>query len=83
MHLGENVVVPTDEVVAILDGQLYYSSSIVQEYIEGHRKSKEIIEISTSMKTIIVTLHDIYFSPLASMTLKKRANQLFDQEQQI
>ncbi|KAA0546013.1 DUF370 domain-containing protein [Bacillus sp. BGMRC 2118] len=78
IHLGENVVVPNDEIIAILDGQLYHSSTIVQEFIEGQRKTKEIIEISTAMKTIVVTIHDIYFSPLASMTLKKRANHLFD-----
>lgn len=78
IHLGENIVVPIDEIVTILDGQLYHSSTIVQEFIDGQRKSKEIIEISSTMKTIVVTLHDIYFSPLASMTLKKRANQLFD-----
>jgi hypothetical protein len=78
IHLGENVVVPINEIVAILDGQLYHSSTIVQEFIEGQKKKKEIIEISTTMKTIIVTLNDIYFSPLASVTLKRRATQLFD-----
>jgi hypothetical protein len=76
IHLGENVVVPLN--VAILDGQLYHSSTIVQEFIEGQKKNKEIIEISSSMKTVIVTLNDIYFSPLASVTLKRRADQLFD-----
>ncbi|MFD1734941.1 extracellular matrix regulator RemB [Bacillus salitolerans] len=79
IHLGENVVVPLDEIITILDGQLYHSSIIVQEFIESQRKTKEIVEISNnSMKTVIVTLHQIYFSPLASVTLKRRATQMFD-----
>ncbi|MBM7662206.1 hypothetical protein JOC85_003013 [Bacillus mesophilus] len=78
IHLGENVVVPIREIVAILDGQLFYSSTIVQEFIDGQSKTKEIIEISTTMKTIIVTLNQIYFSPLASVTLKRRSTQLFE-----
>jgi hypothetical protein len=81
--LGENVVVPVSEIVTILDGQLFYTSTIVQEFIEGQRKTKEIIEISTTMKTIVVTLNQIYFSPLASVTLKRRATQLFDPGQII
>ncbi|WP_456277186.1 extracellular matrix regulator RemB [Bacillus sp. AK128] len=81
IHLGENVVVPIREIVAILDGQLFNSSTIVQEFIEGQRKTKEIIEISSTMKTIIVTLNQIYFSPLASVTLKRRADQIFESDQ--
>jgi extracellular matrix regulatory protein B len=84
IHLGESVVVPLDEIITILDGQLYHSSNIVQEFIEGQRKTKDIIEISNnSMKTIIVTINHIYFSPLASVTLKRRANQMFEQGQLI
>ncbi|WP_246944328.1 extracellular matrix regulator RemB [Bacillus pinisoli] len=81
IHLGENVVVPVSEIIAILDGQLYFSSNIVQEFIEAQKQTKEIIEISTTMKTIIVTMNQIYFSPLASVTLKRRATQIFESEQ--
>ncbi|MFZ3590521.1 extracellular matrix regulator RemB [Bacillus sp. DJP31] len=82
IHLGENVVVPVNEIVTILDGQLYHSSMIVREFIEGQRKKNGAnTEISRSMKTIIVTVNQIYFSPLASVTLKRRANQMFDPRQ--
>ncbi len=83
IHLGENVVIPINEIVTILDGQLYHSSTIVQEFIEGQRKINGNTEIPPTMKTIIVTVNQIYFSPLASVTLKRRATQLFDPGQII
>ncbi len=71
-------MIPINEIVTILDGQLYHSSTIVQEFIAGQRRKNRITEISPTMKTIIVTVNQIYFSPLASVTLKRRATQIFE-----
>lgn len=79
IHLGENIVVRSSDVITILDRQLLKSSSIVMEFIE--KNSKQIIELANGdTKSIVVTADKIYFSPLSSSTLKKRAQHLLDIE---
>jgi len=72
IHLGENVIVHSSDVITILDQQLLKSSSIVNEFLDNH-KSK-IVEIANGkVKSVVVTVDKIYFSPLSSGTLKKRS----------
>lgn len=72
IHLGEDVIVNTKDIVAILDRQIIKSSSIINEFLTNQKN--HIIELSHGeIKSIIVTVDCIYFSPLSSHTLKKRA----------
>lgn len=77
IHLGDNHVVPSKEVVMILDRQSSQDSSIVDEFFKKQRD--KIVQLaSNDAKSIIITLDKIYFSPLSSSTLKKRAQVAFD-----
>ncbi|MBU7594120.1 extracellular matrix regulator RemB [Metabacillus halosaccharovorans] len=77
IHLGDNHVVPSKEVVMILDRQSSQDSSIVDEFFKEQRD--KIVQLaSNDAKSIIITLDKIYFSPLSSSTLKKRAQVAFD-----
>lgn len=77
IHLGDNFVVPSKEVVMILDYSTSKSSPIITEFLE--KQDAEMNGISgTDTKSIVVTVDKIYFSSLASGTLKKRAQTAFD-----
>jgi extracellular matrix regulatory protein B len=79
IHLGENVIVRSTDVIAILDKQLMKSSSIVTEFLE--KQNKQVVELTIGeTKSIVVTINQIYFSPLSSNTLKKRAQHISDLE---
>jgi extracellular matrix regulatory protein B len=77
IHLGDNFVVPSKEVVMILDRHSSKGSSIVTEFLT--KQADKIIQLTNSeAKSVIVTMDKIYFSPLSSSTLKKRAQFAFD-----
>lgn len=77
IHLGDNFVVPSKDVVMILDRQSSMESSIVEEFFLK-QKGKIVQLANGDAKSIIITLNKIYFSPLSSSTLKKRAQVAFD-----
>ena len=74
LHIGEDILVKTDEVIAILDKQLLDCSPFTHEFLE--RKADKIVNLAkTSIKSIVITDNHVYYSPLASGTLKKRSLQ--------
>jgi hypothetical protein len=77
IHLGDNFVVPSKDVVMILDRQSSLDSSIVTEFLK--KQEGKIVQLTNGeAKSVIVTMNKIYFSPLSSSTLKKRAQLAFD-----
>ena len=77
IHLGDNFVVPSKEVVMILDRQSSLDSSIVTEFLR--KQEDKIVQLTNGeAKSVIVTMNKIYLSPLSSSTLKKRAQFAFD-----
>lgn len=77
IHLGEDVVIRSQDVIAIIDRQLLKSSTIMNEFVNGQRESKQIIDISgNDVKSVVVTRDQVYFSPLSSLTLKRRASMI-------
>ncbi|MFG6113604.1 extracellular matrix regulator RemB [Halobacillus sp. MO56] len=77
IHIGDDQVIRSKEVVAIIDHTLISSSSIIEEMIYNQRKEKNVVETQTQeAKAIVITDDQIYFSPLSVMTLKKRANMM-------
>ncbi|KAA6447168.1 DUF370 domain-containing protein [Bacillus swezeyi] len=70
IHLGDDFVVSTREIVAIFDYKAK-ASPIVEEFLT--KQKKRIVSSNSTPKSIVVTVQTIYFSPLASGTLKKRA----------
>ncbi|MEH7237910.1 extracellular matrix regulator RemB [Bacillus sp. JJ1562] len=79
IHLGENVMVRSSDVITILDRQLLKSSSIVNEFLDVQKD--RVVELSNgNTKSVVVTVDKVYFSPLSSSTLKKRSQHVSDFE---
>ncbi|MFQ3546312.1 DUF370 domain-containing protein [Halobacillus rhizosphaerae] len=77
IHIGDDHVIQSKDVVAIIDQSLMSSSSIIEEMIFNQRKNKRVVETEeNNAKAIVVTNDIIYFSPLSVFTLKKRANMM-------
>ncbi|MDQ7860044.1 DUF370 domain-containing protein [Peribacillus frigoritolerans] len=75
LHIGEDILVKTDDVIAILDKKLLQASPIMSEFF-GEKKSDVTSHLAkNSVKSIVVTDKQVYYSPLASSTLKKRSLQ--------
>lgn len=81
IHLGEELVIRSEDVIAIIDGQLAESSTIMSEFIKGQERAKNITEVSSgSVKSIVITKDGVYFSPLSSVTLKRRSQMISELE---
>lgn len=77
IHIGDDHVIQSKDVVTIIDHNLISSSTIVEEMIQNQRKAKRVIETEEHQaKAIVITNDVIYFSPLSVFTLKKRANMM-------
>ncbi|WP_110928034.1 extracellular matrix regulator RemB [Bacillus massiliglaciei] len=74
LHIGDDILVNTKEIIAILDKKLLLSSPIMDEYLQ---KKGDFISSLTkkSVKSIVVTEKQIYYSPFATATLNKRSQQ--------
>ncbi|MDQ0415187.1 extracellular matrix regulator RemB [Mesobacillus stamsii] len=79
MHVGEEVLVRTKDIIAIIAMESVSFSMFMEEFIA--KQDREIVQLTKgSIKSIIVTDNQIYYSPLASGTLKKRSQKSSVQE---
>lgn len=79
VHIGENILIRSTDIITILDKQTVEASPISLEFME--KQKKIISNIKGSIyKSIVITKDTIYLSPIASNTLKKRSMQLMDQD---
>lgn len=76
IHLGGDKLIQTKDLIAIFDLTIEKSSKISKDYLQHAREFKKTDRIgSEESKTIVLTTDKIYYSPVSSSTLKKRANQ--------
>ncbi|UOE94147.1 extracellular matrix/biofilm biosynthesis regulator RemA family protein [Alkalihalobacillus sp. LMS39] len=74
IHLGGDTVIRSKDVIAILNSDMKDSSGITKEFLQAHKKESNVQEISQEIvKSIVVTMDKIYYSPISSVTLKRRA----------
>ena len=71
IHVGEDVLVQSNEIIAILDKASVQDSPIIQEFLQS-RINVTINLSKGEFKSIIITNHQVYLSPLSSSTLSKR-----------
>ncbi|GKS14476.1 extracellular matrix regulator RemB [Paenibacillus chitinolyticus] len=77
IHLGGEKIIRSSELIAIFDLSIEKSSKISKQFIAEATRSKKIEIIGEEeCKSLVVTQGKVYYSPISSMTLKKRANQL-------
>jgi len=79
LHIGEDTLVRTSEIIAILDKESTGFSDVLEEFLT--RQNLDVVHLSKKQyKSIVVTTDQVYYSPLAAGTLKKRSQKLSVQE---
>ncbi|UJF33309.1 extracellular matrix regulator RemB [Paenibacillus hexagrammi] len=77
IHLGGEKIIRASELIAIFDISIEKSSKISKQFIQFASKNKNIEKIGEEeCKSLVVTQSKVYYSPISSTTLKKRAHQL-------
>lgn len=81
LHLGADIVVALGDVISINDYRSFHSV-VNREFIKRMRMKKNIVDISENTpKSFVVTHSKVYLSGISSLTLKKRADNLFYNEE--
>ena len=76
IHLGGDVLIKKDNIVAIIDLEMAKVGQINQIFLDNmknHYKNIRYISEKGREKTLIVTTNDLFFSPISSVTLYKRS----------
>jgi extracellular matrix regulatory protein B len=76
IHIGNNNVIHSCDVIAIIDYHLISSSTIMEELITESSKQHKIVGPLEAAKSIMITKDLIYYSSLSVSTLKKRASMI-------
>ncbi|MFZ3577663.1 extracellular matrix regulator RemB [Virgibacillus sp. DJP39] len=76
IHIGNDNVIRSKDVISIIDRNIISSSSIMEEMIERATKEKSIVAPTEEAKSVVITNDLIYFSSLSVATLKKRASMI-------
>ncbi len=80
LHIGNDVVIPLKDVIAILDIETTTISKDTREFLKIAEEEGFVETVSEDMpKTFIITetvdkKSKIYLTPISSVTLQKRAN---------
>jgi hypothetical protein len=77
IHLGGEKIIRASELIAIFDISVEHSSKISKQFVNNASKEKNVVIIGEEeAKSIVVTQDKVYYSPISSSTLKKRADHL-------
>ncbi|MBP1971060.1 hypothetical protein J2Z83_003197 [Virgibacillus natechei] len=76
IHIGDDNVIQSSDVVAIVDYNLISSSSIMEEMMTESNKQKKVVGPMVEAKSVMITHEIIYYSTLSVATLKKRASMI-------
>lgn len=75
IHLGGEKIIRTSQLVAIFDITIEQSSKISRQFVAQAQKNREVESIGEEdPKSIVVTEEKVYYSPISTSTLKKRAH---------
>lgn len=80
LHLGSDTVIPLKNVIAINDLKAI-KSTVNNEFLKMMEEEKMIVDISeNNPKSFIVTDKIVYLSAISSLTLKKRAGYIPEED---
>ncbi len=75
IHLGANVLVPLKDVIAIIDAKMEESTESMREFLHTADEEGFVVTIDQDeIKSYVVTTKNVYYSPISSLTLKKRSH---------
>ena len=77
LHLGENTVVRTDNIIGIFDMDTSTISKWTKNYLSNATKNKRVINVSMELPKSFVVCNEnneikVYVSQISSQTLMKR-----------
>jgi len=77
LHIGGDVVVPLSEVIAILDLDSTRNQEATREFLSFVKGESYFQQIGKegSEKSAVITKKRLYYSPISSLTLLRRAQQ--------
>lgn len=75
IHLGGEKIIRSSELVGIFDISIEKTSKISKQFVT-HAQQDKVVELigEEDPKSIVVTESIVYYSPISSATLKKRAH---------
>jgi len=76
IHIGKNTVIKSSEVIVILDRNSLKSIA-TSEFLQI-AKEEGFVKNEEDGKSIVITDKNVYYSPISSVTILKRANVLVD-----
>ena len=75
LHVGEDTLVNTKEIIAIIDKEIMKTSTDMEEFVS--HQMEHVLNLSKGpYKSVVITFNKIYYSPFSSGTLKKRSQEL-------
>ena len=75
LHLGSDVIIKTENIIAIMDLDTTSVSKITKEFLKISTKNNDVINVSDEdlPKSYVITNEKkVYISPISSQTLLKR-----------
>ncbi len=80
LHLGQDVIVHTREILGIFDLDTASLSKHTRDYLARAEKGRRVVNVSLELpKSFIVTGERVYISPISAATLLKRSGFLKEQ----
>lgn len=76
LHVGGDMVVPMDDLIAIINLETGCKKEATREFLSLAAEDRSIVHICVEKrrKSIILTKRCVYFSPISTTTLLKRAH---------
>lgn len=83
LHIGGNIVVPINDIIAIIDAEMIDISDANKEFMQVSKDEGFVVDISKEeTKSVIISQCEkntvIYMSPISSTTLLKRSKFIED-----
>ena len=73
VHLGEDTVIYTGDIVAVIDLDNTTTSKITRNFLAAAQKRGDIVNVTEELpKSAVICKNKVYISQLAPMTLQKR-----------
>ena len=77
IHLGGEKIIRTSQLIAIFDVSIEQSSKISKNFVTQAHQNRKVETIGEEdPKSIVVADDRVYYSPISTSTLKKRAHYL-------
>ncbi|MDD2420994.1 MAG: DUF370 domain-containing protein [Heliobacteriaceae bacterium] len=78
LHLGDEVVIPTTEIIAIVAWSAPAQAAATRALVFAAREKGYLRRIAPKgkEKAVVVSRNNVYLSPISALTLMKRANNI-------